>query len=447
MKGELNMNKNKGIVLFDPIINSEDEMIINAGLQKKEFLSYIYLRAYIMATLCFTKQLVVTDTAISLNRAFRTLIYNGEESGNYISKKNEYKDLLLYPTDFSWLIEEGYIRVAARDDFTKFSDLFEKELKGKKHVDKPSEEYLEWIDKICPRERMQKYSKNEAFINFSSTCRKEIDRKLNDNNISLEREKLLRNFLYRLSDKETFTYSIAKSILLDDIKLDKKNPEYNFIRSEILRPSYDYNIPNMLKIDYCMSFRNIKPSRKQDWVLDLSCKKLERDFDCNVFGLAMLPSRNLKDMWSSNEFENFENKLIALREKSIGLEEYIESLTQYIYKINDVIKNNYSEKTVNTKFKIEARRYWKTNGKCAIILDIGEKIFNIVNVGTEVLNITNAGKISLDIVDFTKLISGMIIFKLVSNIVKEIDDFPEPPKKMDSAVIIKSRRENVDVET
>ncbi|MCM1187272.1 MAG: hypothetical protein NC251_12305 [Lachnoclostridium sp.] len=426
------MNKNKDIVLFDPIINSEDEMIINAGIQNNAFLSPIYLRAYIMATLCFTKQLVVTDTAISLNRAFRTLIYNGEEEGNYISKKNEDKDLLLYPTDFSWLIKEGHIRVAARDDFTSFSDLFESELKEKNHVDKPGKEYLNWIDQICPSGYIKKYSKNDAFLNFSSTCRRELNKKLNDNNISPERERLLQNFLYRLSDKEMFTYSIAKSILLDDIKLDKKHPEYNFIRREILRPSYDYNIPNLLNIDYCMSFRDIEPSRKQDWMLDLSCKKLEYGFSCNVFGLAVLPARNLKDLWDSKEFENFEKSLTALREKSIESEEYIESLTQYIQKINDVVKENYNEKIFNknrydneklTKLiKIEVRRYSKTDGRCAVALNIVKGIKNIAN--------------------FKSQIGNIIVCKLLSNIMKEIDDLPELPEKMDSAIIIKSQIEN-----
>ena len=414
------MNENKGITLFDPIINSEDEMIKNAGLQNAKFQAYTYLRAYIMATLCFTQQVVVTDTAIILNRALRTLIDKDEEGGNYFRDESKY---LLYPADFSWLIKKGYIRVAFRDKFENFFDLYDNIMLSKKHVDLPlNKKYIKEIDAICPQEFMKKYNINEASKAFSSLFRNQIYTKMNDENILHQREKQLENLIYRLSDKEVFTYNDVKSILIDDIKLDKKDPDYEFIH-KILRQSYDYNIPDLLSLDCCTPLRDIKHSQKQDWKLDLSCEKLERDFMCSVYGLATLPVRNLQDIWGSPEFEDFQEKLVCFRKKSIELNEYIESLNKYLLKINDVVRSNYSEKSKKaTGLKVEARRYFKTDGKCFIALKVINDIY--------------------DKCDFPASIEKTILSKILTSIVRKIDNFPDPPEKMDAAIIIKGETAN-----
>lgn len=414
------MNENKSITLFDPIINSEDEMIKNAGLQNARFHAYTYLRAYIMATLCFTKQVIVTDTAMILNRAFRTLIDKDEEDGYYFNNQNKH---LIYPADFSWLIKKGHIRVAFRDKYDNFSDLFTSTMKKKKHVDLPSnEKYIDLIDEIYPPKYIKKYSINEASKTFSSTFRKQINMNLNDINTVLKREKLLENLIYRLSGKEIFTYNDVKSILIDDIKLDKKDPEYEFIH-RILRQSYDYNIPELLKLDCCTPLKDINPSKKHDWELDLSCKNLERDFICSVYGLATLPARNLQDIWESNEFKDFQEKLICFRKKSIDLNVYIESLNRYLLKINDVVRNNYSEKRgKSTGVKVQARRYFKTDGKCFVALKTMYDLYNACS--------------------FPAFIENIIFSKILTSIVRKIDNFPDPPEKMDTAIIIKSETAN-----
>lgn len=58
--------------LFDSITNSEDEMILRTGIKRYHVCTY--LRAYIMTLLCFEPRLVISDSAVNLNRAFRTLI-------------------------------------------------------------------------------------------------------------------------------------------------------------------------------------------------------------------------------------------------------------------------------------------------------------------------------------------------------------------------------------
>lgn len=417
------MNADNGIRLFDPIINSEDEMIKHAGLQNAKFLSYIYLRAYIMATLCFTKQLVVTDTAITLNRAFRSLIDKDEGDGYYF-KDNEVH--LRYPADFARLIKEGHIRVAARDTFSNFSDLYAETMEKKKHVDLPeSPKYIELIDAICPPQYIEKYSIDKASENFSSLFRKEINKEINSTNVFYEREKLLRNLIYRLSDKETFTYNDVKSILIDDFNLNEKDAEYKFIRNK-LRLSYDYNIPELLNLDCCMSLRNVKPSKNQDWKLDLSCKKLERDFICSVYGLASLPAGDLIKIWDSNEFTDFQEKLTCFRNNSIEPNEYIESLNSYILKINDTVKDSFSEKSnpgsLNKygkidRLKIKVNKYFKTDGKCFVILKLISDIYPAL--------------------DFSSFISSAVTSKILTSVARKIDDLPEPPEKMDTAIIIR----------
>ena len=66
--------------LFDSITNSEDKMILHTGIKS---IMLVLLRAYIMASLCFEPQLVVSDLAVNLNRAFRTLIGYDEGAGIY----------------------------------------------------------------------------------------------------------------------------------------------------------------------------------------------------------------------------------------------------------------------------------------------------------------------------------------------------------------------------
>lgn len=420
------MNENNSSALFDSIINSEDEMIKYAGLQNEKYKAYIYLRAYIMSTLCFTKQIVVTDTAITLNRAFRTLIDKSEGVGNYFSNEDKY---LQYPDDFSWLIKEGHIGVAFRDNFSSFSELYRETMKDKKHVDLPSnDDYIKMIDAICPSKCIKRYSIKEASINFSNACRKQINKELNNINILPEREKFLKNFIYRLSDKEIFTYNNAKSILLDDMKLNEKDPEYESVR-KILRQSYDYNIPTMLGLDYRISLKNIKPDKNHDWKLDLSYKKIKHDFICNVYGLAMLPARHLRDIWGSKEGIEFFQQLDMFEDETFDLNEYVEVLNNYLLRINVEIENNYGKKFIHEssvkKHEVEFRKYFKTDGKLFVVAKTASNIYTGVNY----------------IRNFDSLILDTLFCKLIPNIGKRIDGFPNPPEEMKEAIIMKSKSE------
>lgn len=93
--------------VFDSITNSEDEMIKRAGILKSQ--ACVYLRAYMIIRLLFFKEFVISDSSINLNRALRTLILSGEgNNGDYDLRK-------LPHADFGELIEDGGIKLAARD--------------------------------------------------------------------------------------------------------------------------------------------------------------------------------------------------------------------------------------------------------------------------------------------------------------------------------------------
>ena len=84
-----------GMAIFDPITNSEDEMIVCAGI--KRHYACAYLRAY-----------------------------------------NE--DFII--ADFEWLIREGHIRFAARNTFEgNFSEALRQSQISKQNVDQPSDRY------------------------------------------------------------------------------------------------------------------------------------------------------------------------------------------------------------------------------------------------------------------------------------------------------------------
>ena len=243
--------------LFDPITNSEDEMILRAGIPR--YKACTYLRAYIMASLCFEPQFVISDTSVNLNKAFRTLVdYN--EGDDYTLE-----DLPQW-ADFDWLIQNGYIRFAARDKYKgNFSDALRKSQSKMKDVDLPGEKYTRTIDEISSDEYIYWYNLDEISRKFTANFRHLMDYELYKNRNTLpEDARLLRELIHRLSDEETFTYNDVKKILLENYS--KKDDKYKYVRS-LLRKSYDYNIPDLLGLDYCMPLQNTKPTRNQEWTV------------------------------------------------------------------------------------------------------------------------------------------------------------------------------------
>lgn len=410
--------------LFDSITNSEDEMILRTGI--KRYHACTYLRAYIMASLCFEPQFVVSDSAVNLNRAFRTLIDYDEGAGNY---KLEY----LPKADFEWLIRNGHIRFAARDTYKgDFSEVLRVSQRNMKGVDLPSEKYTRGIDEICSNEYVYWYNLDEISHRFTAKFKNSIKEELKDANILPEREKLLRKLTYRISDKETITYNGVKSILLQDYS--EEDAEYKHVR-RILRQSYDYNVPELLDLDYCMPLQNTKPSQDQGWRLNVGAQEvLECDFACSVYGFAALPASHLKYIWESNEYADFMKQVDNFRDGIIELNEYMEAFSRYILRINDVvrdvytIKNNHNEPYKKGKLSsvpIAIRHYYKTDDTSVVIAKLLKDTWNLYSVGT----------------DLGSSIIDLFFSKFLPNLAKKNNIFPEPPEEINEAIIMQNKAE------
>ncbi len=416
------------MALFDPITNSEDEMVLRAGIPR--YKACTYLRAYIMASLCFEPQFVISDTSVNLNKAFRTLV-DYDEGDIYTLE-----DLPQW-ADFDWLIHNGYIRFAARDKFKgNFSDALRKSQSKMKHVDLPGEKYTKTIDEISSNEYIYWYGLDEISRKFTNNFRHFMDDELYKNfNTLPENAKLLRELIHRLSDEETFTYNDVKKILLEEYKYNIEDQRYKYVHN-LLRKAYDYNIPDLLGLDYCMPLHNEKPSRNQEWTLELSYEQeLECNFVCDVYGLAKLPVKHLTYIWESKEYANWEKQVGKLRDGIIDLNEYHVALNNYLLKINDVVRDIYSRtsphneahKKVNiSRVPIIIRHYVKADDTKVVIAKFVRDAWKLGNT------VAGLGLLSV----------GDMFFKMLPNLVQKSVDFPVPPEEIRDAVILQNKAEN-----
>lgn len=68
------------------------------------------------------------------------------------------------------------------------------------------------------------------------------------------------------------------------------------------------------------------------------------DFVCNVYGCAALPISHLKYIWEG--YDNFERQINCFRNGTIDLNEYMEALSKYLLRINDVVEDAYTLKKI-----------------------------------------------------------------------------------------------------
>ena len=302
-----------------------------------------------------------------------------------------------------------------------------------KGVDLPSEKYTKRIDEICSNEYVYWYNLDDISHRFTSKFKNSIKDELQDANILPEREKLLRKLTYILSDKETITYNGVKSILLEDY--GEEDAEYKHVR-RILRQSYDYNVPELLGLDYCMPLQNTKPSQNQDWRLKVGVEEiLECDFACSVYGFAALPASHLKYIWESKEYDDYERQINCFRNGTIDLNEYMEALGKYLLRINDVvrdvytIKNNHNDPYKKGKLSsvpIAIRHYCKTDDTSVVIAKLLNDAWNLYSLGT----------------DLGSAVFDLFFSKFLPNLAKKKNIFPEPPEEINEAIIIQNKAEN-----
>ena len=415
--------------LFDKITNSEDEMILNAGIPKRK--ACTYLRAYIMASLCFEPRFVISDTSVNLNRAFRTLVDYDE--GVKFAKEDLPKE-----ADFDRLIKEGHIRFAARDKYKgHFSDALRKSQEKMTHVDLPGSNYTEKIDEICSDKYVYWYNLDEISRRFTSKFMHFMNDDLYNNPNTLpENAKVLEKLIHRLSDEEFITYNGVKSILLEEYRYTKEDERYKYIRG-LLRRAYDSN-PPVENLDYCMPLKDIAPSRKEDWKLELLHERvLDCDLSFNVYGFAKLPVSHLKYIWESREYSRWEEQIDHFREGAFDLDEYTEAIQNYIARINDVVTDIYAMTSAH-----------KDSFNIAELSHLPIKILQCVKADDTKAVIAKLAGGAWDTYRFCtgldKLILGDIFFKILPNMFQWTDRFPAPPEKIKDAVILQKKTKNGD---
>lgn len=140
-----------------------------------------------------------------------------------------------------------------------------------------------------------------------------------------------------------------------------------------------------------MPLQSIKPSRNQKWKLKVAAEQvLECDFACNVYSFAALPVNYLKYIWEG--YDDFERQINCFRDGAIDLNGYMEALSKYLLRINDVvkdvytIKNNHNDPYKNEKLSsvpIAIRHYLKTDDTSVVITKLLNDVWNLYSVGTD----------------------------------------------------------------
>lgn len=332
--------------VFDLITNSEDKMVEQFKIQKSQ--SCVYLRAYIIMRLLFFKEIVISDSSINLNRALRTLILQEEGRQHY-----DYRNLP--PADFAKLIENGSIKLAARDIYRgNFSRSLRDAQSNKKRVDLPSEKYTRLIDERCREREIYWWNEKEVSRMFTKKIRMNLGQQYSD-----EINSFLRHLSNRLSGQEILTYNIVKN---EALKMCKETSEEYRILYGMLRDSYDYNIPEYLDLNYLKVSNGFRQSAgKHSFELDAPehCDLLWK-YSFNIYALALLPADRLTEIWASGEYARYEraieeyvngkstsnfNQFFAALEKYL---DYLDRLLMHLY-INKYGDNN--SKNIILRFK------------------------------------------------------------------------------------------------
>ena len=312
--------------LFDPITNSEDEMIKRAGINRIP--AAFYLRAYIIARLLFFHELVISDSSVNLNRALRTLISADENKGIY--------DLRKELSDFKYLIENGNIKLAARDIYKdNFSESLRNAQNNKKRVDLPGKAYTELIDGICREENIYWWNAERVSQMFTQKIRDELKKECADY-INI----FLKDLSNRLSDQEILTYNMVKNEVLK--KYNETSQEFITVRS-MLREAYDYNVPEVLGMDYSRGFDISKRiDRKYFEVNPTEKYEFSWKYKMNVHALAALPADCLKYAWNSSQYRNYEEAMLQYVIGSIKFDKVLVCLTDYLDYIDRLLVEFYN---------------------------------------------------------------------------------------------------------
>lgn len=370
--------------IFDSITNSEDKMIERFKIQRGE--ACMYLRAYIMIRLLFFEEFVISDSSINLNRALRTLILPDEG-------KNKYDFRKLPPADFGELIKNGTIKLAARDIYKgSFSKNLRDAQNNKERVDKPSEKYTRMIDEICNEENI--YWWNEDIV--SQTFTTKIREKLNEQ-YSEEINLFLRDLKNRLSTYEKLEYNIVKN---EALKTHEETSEEYRILYDMLRDSYDYNIPEYFEMDYLKRFNGFQQRvKKHNFELNPPEQyDIPWRYSFNAYAFALLPADYLKIAWGSGEYIRYKAAMSQYMKDPSSINQFLVSLQDYLDFIDHLLVpfyNNRYGSAVSNNTILRFKEYKNGADLMAITIDAGVRAYGAVDALTNIFSDPVSGLLEL----------------------------------------------------
>ena len=382
--------------VFDSITNSEDKMIERFRIPKGQ--ACVYLRAYIMMRLLFFKELIISDSSINLNRALRTLI-SQDEGGQHYDYRN------LPQADFAELIKEGSIKLASRDDYKgSFSQSLRNVQSNKKRVDLPSRKYTEMIDEICKEENIYWWSEKEVSQMFTKNIRRNLEQQYSDE-ISL----FLRDLSNRLSGQEILTYNMVKN---EALKIKKKTSEEYRILYDMLRNSYDYNIPEYLKLNYLKGLNGFQQSVKNhSFEISLSEQcDIPWRYSFNIYAFALLPADYLINIvWKSIEYINYEEAMAQYMKGLISFNQFLDKFQTYLGFIDCLLvplyKNRY-ESNNSKNIILRLKEYKNGFDFMALTIEAGVQAYDMMGAVLDIALAPVRGMLEMVLVNiFPSIIS------------------------------------------
>lgn len=373
--------------IFDSITNSENKMIKRFNIQRGE--ACMFLRAYIMIRLLFFEEFVISDSSINLNRALRTLILPDEGKNKYDLRK-------LPPADFGELIKNGSIKLAVRDIYKgSFSERLRDAQKNKKRVNKPSETYTKMIDEICNEENIYWWNKDKVSQTFTENIREHLDKQFSD-----EINLFLRDLKNRLSTYEKLEFNIVKN---EALKTHEETSEEYRIVYDMLRDSYDYNIPEYFEMDYLKRFNGFQQRvNKHNFELNPSNPSEQYDipwrYSFNAYAFALLPADYLKIAWGSGEYIRYKAAMSQYMKDPSSINQFLVSLQDYLDFIDHLLVpfyNNRYGSAVSNNTILRFKEYKNGADLIAITIDAVMRVYGAVDALTNILSDPVSGLLEL----------------------------------------------------
>lgn len=376
--------------VFDSITNSEDKMIQRFKIRKGD--ACLYLRAYMMIRLFFFEEFVISDSSINLNRALRTLILEEEGKNEYGKRKYDLRNLP--PADFGELIRDGSIKLAARDIYKgNFSDALRNAQGNKTRVDLPSEKYTRMIDELCKEENIYWWNADVIAQMFTT----KIKDSLRDSMEMQHSDKVnvfLRDLSDRLSSQEILTYNFVKNVAL---KTHEETSEEYRTLYDMLRNSYDYNIPEYFQMKYLKQFKGFQQTlKKHKFEINLPEQyDISWKYSIDAYAFAMAPISYLKFAWRSGEYKCYKSARLQYMDGQISFSRFIGTWEGYMAYLDNLLVPYYNRGKGSKNIILQFNEYKSVADIAALTVKVGVWTYDMVKGIPDILSDPVTGTLNL----------------------------------------------------